>query len=173
LEHLNQILMPFIKVIHVISGVFWVGTIAFLTVVLEPHYRKQGRNILRNQMTSILPVMGPFLLIATLLSIISGAVMISILGYSWLTTLNGQIIIIGAVAAIVAFIVGDIWVRIERNKLRDYGGYLATQTLEGNPPGVEDSNKVKRLEDRLWFLGRLNFAILLVALTSMTIAQYL
>jgi len=108
LDNLHQILMPFMKVIHIIAGVFWVGTIAFLTLVLEPHYRKQGRNILRNQMTSILPVMGPFLLVATILSVISGAAMIYILGYSWVTTLNGQIIIIGAIAAIVAFFVGEL-----------------------------------------------------------------
>ena len=46
-------------------------------------------------------------------------------------------------------------------------------TLEGTPPGPEESDRVKRLEDRLWFLGRLNFAILLVALSSMSIARYL
>ncbi len=165
--------MPVMKLTHIISGVFWVGTIAFLTLVLEPHYRRQGRNVLRNQMTSILPIMGPFLLGATILTISSGAVMIFLLGKSWLASPNGQVIIFGGSAAVLAFLVGDIWVRIERNKLRDYGEHLATLTLEGTPPGPEESERVKRLEDKLWFLGRLNFAILLVVLSSMSIAQYL
>ena len=173
MESLNPILMPLMKLTHLVSGVFWVGTIAFLTLVLEPHYRKQGRNVLRNQMTSILPVMGPFLFGATLLTISSGTVMIFLLGKSWLASPNGQVIIFGGSAAILAFLVGDIWVRIERNKLRDYGKQLAILTLEGTPPGPEESDRVKRLEDRLWFLGRLNFAILLVALSSMSIARYL
>ena len=124
--------MPFIKVIHVISGVFWVGSIAFLTLVLEPHYRKQGRNILRNQMTSILPVMGPFLLIATLLSIISGAVMISILGYSWLTTLNGQIIIIGAILQISSENSVIMWVAgfaVTITAINITGGFAVTRRM--------------------------------------------
>jgi hypothetical protein len=117
--------------------------------------------------------MGPFLLLTSFLTFFSGMVMISIFGFSYLTTSMGQIILFGAGVAVLAFIVGDVAVRIQRHKLERLGKYLADKTLEGDLPGEDDKIRLEKLDSNLWFLGRTNFILLIIALGAMASARYL
>jgi len=48
-----------LRVLHIVSGVFWVGGVFFFTLILEPRLRALGPTIQRPAMQSITPVMGP------------------------------------------------------------------------------------------------------------------
>lgn len=165
-----------LRLLHIGAGVFWTGSIAFLTLVLEPRYRAQGTQSLRRAMRPLMPVMGPALLAASLATIASGAVMALwlhgldsrfYLGTGW-----GWTLLVGAAASVAALLVGDGLVRLERRRLEALGAALAQRTLEGDPPGRDEARRIERIEARLWLLGRINFALVTIAVAAMAVARY-
>lgn len=171
-----DIVLVGLRLLHIGAGIYWAGSIAFLTLVLEPRYRAQGTQNLRRVMRPLMPVMGPSLLAASLTTILAGAALIlwthgSDLDF-YIETDWGRTILLGAVAAIAALIVGDGLVRIERRRLDNLGAALAQRTLEGDPPGPDDQARIERLEARLWLLGRMNFVLVVIAVAAMATARY-
>ncbi|MDP7618800.1 MAG: hypothetical protein QF652_00920 [Dehalococcoidia bacterium] len=168
--------MAILRVLHIGLGIFWVGSIAFLTLLLEPHLRSQGPGALRRTMGPMLPVMGPALLGASLVTVLSGAAMILILGrddYSiFFSTAWGRTILFGGAMGVLALIVGDGLVRLQRWRLDALGARLAEQVLQGEQPGPEATERVARIESRLWLIGKINFGLLVLAITAMATARY-
>lgn len=173
----TDIALIFLRIVHIGSGVFWAGSIAFLTLILEPHYRRQGPQALRRLMTPLMPVMGPALLGASITTLASGGATLLILGWGdlsiYVTTSWGRAILFGAGAAVAAFIVGDGLVRIQRQRLASLGAMLAERTLEGERPGEAERQQVAKTEARLWFLGRTNFVLVVAAVVAMAVARYI
>ena len=168
--------MAVLRVLHFGAGVFWVGSIAFLTLILEPHLRSQGPGALRRTMGPMLPVMGPALLAASLVTVLSGAAMILILGrhdYNvFLTTPWGMTILFGGAMGVLALVVGDGLVRLQRWRLDALGAELAEQVLQGERPPPDAAERVARIESRLWLIGKINLGLLALAVLAMATAQY-
>ena len=168
--------MAVLRVLHIGLGIFWVGSIAFLTLLLEPHLRSQGPGALRRTMGPMLPVMGPALLGASLVTVLSGATMILILGRDdygiFFSTAWGRTILFGGAMGVLALIVGDGLVRLQRWRLDALGARLAEQVLQGEQPGPEATERVARIESRLWLIGKINFGLLVLTVTAMATARY-
>ena len=168
--------MAVLRVLHFGAGVFWVGSIAFMTLLLEPHLRSQGPGALRRTMGPMLPVMGPALLGASVVTVLSGAAMILILGRGdygvFLTTAWGQTILFGGAMGVLALVVGDGLVRLQRWRLDALGAQLAEQVLQGEQPATDAAERVARIESRLWLIGKINFGLLVLAVLAMATAQY-
>jgi putative copper export protein len=171
-----QISMVVLRILHIGSGIFWVGSIAFLTLLLEPHLRAQGPGAMRRTMGPMLPVMGPTLLGASLVTVASGATMILILGRNdygiFFSTPWGLTILFGGAMGVLALIVGDGLVRLQRWRLDALGAQLAERVLQGDPPGREAAQRVARIESRLWLIGKINFGLLVLAVLAMATARY-
>ncbi len=165
-----------LRVLHIGLGIFWVGSIAFLTLLLEPQLRSQGPGALRRTMGPMLPVMGPALLGASIVTVLSGATMILILGrndYSiFFSTPWGRTILFGGAMGVLALIIGDGLVRLQRWRLDALGAHLAEQVLQGEQPGPGATERVARIESRLWLIGKINFGLLVLAVTAMATARY-
>ncbi|MDA1096563.1 MAG: hypothetical protein O3B84_04845 [Chloroflexi bacterium] len=168
--------MLVLRVVHISAGVFWVGSIAFLTLILEPHLRRQGPGALRRTMGPLLPVMGPALLAASLATIASGAAMVLVLGWGqpslFTDTGWGRTVLFGAGMGLAAFAVGDGLVRIQRRRFETLGALLADRVLQGEGPARGEIQQIERIERVLWRLGRTNFALLVLAVVAMAAARY-
>jgi uncharacterized membrane protein len=103
------------RILHVGVGVFWAGTIFFVVFLLEPSVRSVGPDgskvmqaLQKRGMLTILPV-------AAVVTILSGGYLywrlIHDFGMEWVATPFGTALTVGAVASLVAFGQGFLFMR--------------------------------------------------------------
>lgn len=166
------------RVLHVVLGVFWAGAVFLSVLYLIPSMREIGPGaaglmpaLKRRGYFTVLPV-------AALLTLVSGFWL-----YLWHMNAGGpeaaaawrasgqaKAFNVGAVASVVAFIIGMIW--IQPNNVR------AIKLIEqlGSLPAGADRAAVEadlgRARARSWLAMRAAAALLFVAVVAMAVARY-
>ena len=167
--------MVVLRILHILSGVFWVGA-AFTTILfLQPTAREVG------------PAAGPFMshlagkkrlidwvLRAAGLTILAGLLMYWRVtgGLEWdrITTAYGISLTIGALCAIAAFSLGLSVVRPSIMATLAIGAEVAAS---GGPPTPEQAAKLQELQKRGHAVGQIIVPLLIVAVAAMASARYL
>ena len=164
-----------LRVIHLICGVYWAGTLFFLSTLLQPSVAEAGpeggkvvQALMRRRFLEIVPVMA-------LLTIISGIELFRRAsgGFSteWMATGPGLSLTIGALSALVAFTIGITVLRPAAKRT----GPLA-QSAQQLPEGPEREARmaeVQMLRRRAAVGGRWVAALLAVAVVGMAIFRYM
>ncbi len=166
--------MAAMRLIHIGLGVFWAGAIFFIVLFLEPSVRAAGphgarvlQGLQQRKLLTILPV-------AAALTILSGIALYwrASVGFNtnWMTSRIGVSLTTGAVAAIVAFLIG---VFVMRASTLEAGRLAAkAQHSEGEAqPALMTEVQALRLRTRTsaqWVA-----ALLTVAVATMAVARYL
>jgi uncharacterized membrane protein len=167
--------MIVLRIFHIGAAVFWVGSVLLLVFVIQPTAAQLG------------PAGAPFMghlverkkLSVVLVSTAVLAILSGILLYwrtsggfdpDWITSPTGLGFTVGAVAAIVAFLIGAVLVRPASDRMAALGA--AVQTA-GGPPSDEQAAEMQRLGGRLRALGGLTAVLLIVATLAMATARYL
>ena len=91
------------------------------------------------------------------------------LNTDWLSSGPGIGFTIGAIAAIVAFVIGMARVRPTAAKM---GALPAQIQGVGGPPQPEQAASMKSLIERFRMLGRVSLALILIAAATMATARY-
>ncbi|MCF7822993.1 MAG: hypothetical protein K9N35_02380 [Candidatus Marinimicrobia bacterium] len=165
-------LVIILRIIHIFSGIFWVGFAIFNFVYFQPALKAtgaEGQSVLQylSKKTSLMPTV----YLSATLTFISGlalfwpmsatpAVMHS--GY-------GMIISIGALAGIVAWVMAVFVIRGILKNLEQAG--QAMQSQDG-APSKDQIDKMTRLSKRLNRNGRIALIFMMIAVLGMSIAQY-
>jgi hypothetical protein len=167
--------MVVLRIVHILSGVFWVGA-AFTTILfLQSTAREVG------------PAAGPFMahlagkkhlvdwvLRAAGLTILAGALMYwrvsGGLDVDWITSAQGLSLTIGALCAIAAFTLGLSVVRPTIMATLAIGAEVAAS---GGPPTPEQASRLQALQARGKAVGRIIVPLLVVAVSGMAAARYL
>ena len=167
--------MVVLRILHILSGVFWVGA-AFTTILfLQPTAREVG------------PAAGPFMshlagkkrlvdwvLRAAGLTILAGLLMYwrvtSGLEWDLITTAYGISLTIGALCGIAAFSLGLSVVRPSIMATLAIGAEVAAS---GGPPTPEQAAKLQELQKRGHAVGQIIVPLLIVAVAAMASARYL
>jgi uncharacterized membrane protein len=171
-----DVVLLLLRIIHIGTGVFWVGAAFALflfvepsTKVLEPPERKKFLDELikgRRYSTAIL--------VASTLTILAGAVLYwrasGGLNATWITSATGLGFTIGALAAIVSWLLGPFAILPTIEALDRLGGEMLTA---GRPPTPEEGARMGALSARLQTVGRIDLAMLTVAVLAMAVARYL
>ncbi len=173
---LNTYMLVF-RIVHIVSGIFWVGSAFFVSVFLEP------------TITAVGPAGGPVM--SHVMEkrkagvIITGIAAFTVIGglflywrdwhsmYAsfgdWIGSAFGGVLTVGAVCAIIAFFVGSGGIPPTINKMNALGKQMAES---GGPPAPEQMAAMKGLQHRLKIIGRVDLALVTIAILCMATARY-
>jgi len=153
-------LMIGLRLVHIGSGALWVGMMAFMTFYLTPALNEVGPDagkvmqaLQRQKIMIVMPVLA-------LLTIISGLWMMSRL-YAGPSDFSrsrmGMALNVGALSAIIAFLIGIVFMRP-----------LMEKSMKTTDPA-----ETQKLRARAGALSRWVARLLMLALGAMAVARYL
>lgn len=171
---MNPTTIVLLRIVHILFGVFWVGSLLFMARFLMPSLRAVGPAgaPIMQQLTQVLK-MPVYLTTAGGLAVLSGIALYwhDSGGFQrvWLESPTGRVFGLGGLLAITGLIVG-----LTINKP------AATQMTElamaigkaGGKPTPEQAAEMKRLQGRLYSATQVIAGLLLLATTAMAIARY-
>jgi uncharacterized membrane protein len=164
-----------LRVIHIVGGIFWVGSMLYTTFFLAPSLRSSPQvagqvmaGLQKRRIFIILPIVA-------LLTIASGIrlLWIASAGFddSYLSTSTGRAFSLGAAAAIVAFLLAVLVSRPAFERVVKLGASLAAATDDGARQGLV--MEMQRMSRRAGIANAMVVVLLLVAAVSMATARYL
>jgi uncharacterized membrane protein len=164
-----------LRILHIVAGTLWVGsTVLFLffvqpaTAVLGPAAGSFMVELNQKRKTPI------FISVSAVVTILAGVLLYwrdsSGFDLDWITSPLGLGFTIGAVAAIVAFLLGFLVVRRRAERMGEIG---AAVQASGAPPSREQAEEMQAIQRGLRTLGMVNVALLIVAVVAMATARYL
>ena len=163
------------RIIHVLAGVFWVGTAVFTAAFLIPTVRAVGPagGPVMQQLAQVrkLPM---YLMTAMFLTLLSGIGLYSKAsgGFSnaWMQSGPGMTFGLGGALALIASIVGLVVVMPTTKRA---GALAAAIQTGGKPPSPEQVAEMQRLQARAGRGSALGAALLVLATTAMAVGRYI
>ena len=160
--------MVVLRIVHIVSGTFWVGSAVFFAVILEPRLRALGPEIQR-------PVMGALSCVLPIALGGSGAVTI-VFGVvlalrvrpvdAWFDTGWGWAILIGFVTSIAAMSIGSTMGVLAKRMV------ALGKSFEKRPPNAAEVEQIQRLSSRLVLFARITAVLVIIAVAAMASARY-
>jgi hypothetical protein len=167
--------MVVLRVVHILAGVFWVGSALMTFLFIQPTAREIG------------PAAGPFMahlagkkrlidwvLRAAGLTILAGVLMYwrvsGGLDGDWIGSAQGLALTIGALCAIAAFSLGLAIVKPSMMATLAIGREVAAS---GGTPTPEQGAQLQALQKRGKAVGQVIVPLLIVAVAAMASARYL
>jgi len=166
-------LMIAMRIIHIFTGVFWVGVSFFNIVFLQPVVQStggEGQKVMQHLTTKTR--FTATIYTAATLNLLAGLIMYwRLYGFrpSVLKTSNGLVLTIGAVAGIVAWIIAIFFIRRIIGRMQATGKAIQEQ---GGPPTPEQVAVLQASSGQLVKLGQWGLLFMVIALTGMSIARY-
>ena len=165
-----QIDFVVLRLLHIVSGTFWVGSALFFVLILEPRLRALGPTIQLPVMGALAPIMGPALGISGIVTIAAGITLALRIRWGHLDTfLNtgwGWAILTGFVMSITALVLG-ISTAMASNRMARLGREMA-----GHQPSPEEASQLQHIAAGLTLKARAAAILLLIAVGSMAAARY-
>jgi uncharacterized membrane protein len=166
--------MVVLRIVHILAGIFWVGSALVIFLFLQPAAREVG------------PAAGPLMtslaqkkrlpdvtLGAAGLTILAGLLMYwRVSGgfdQDWIGTAFGVAITIGALCAIAAVVLGASIVRPSMVK----AGAIAQAAAAAGGPTAEQGAEIQALQQRVRATGNVIIPLLVLAVVAMASARYL
>ena len=167
-------MMHFLRLVHILGGVFWVGSAIFMAAFLGPTVRAIGPagGQVMQQLAQVrkLPMYMMGSMAATLLSgialywLASGG-----FSNSWPASGPGTTFGLGAVFAILGATIG---VAVSMPAARRLGVLGATIAKSGGPPSAEQVAELQRLQGRMATATQIVAILLVLATAAMAVARY-
>ena len=167
--------MVVMRTIHILSGVFWAGTLMFFAWMLEPAIRAVGpdgarvmKALQERHYLTIMPIVA-------ILTVASGLVMLWYLSGrldpGWMGTAYGMSLSLGGAVAIIAMIIGIGVMRPAALRVGRLGATLQQTSDEAVRERIQGEMQALRLRART--SARWVAAFLAVAVVTMSVARYL
>ena len=167
-------MMHFLRLVHILAGVFWVGTAVFTAFFLAPSLRAVGPagGQVMQQLAQVrkLP---RYLMTAMALTILSGFAMYwrASGGFTngWVSSGPGMTFGIGGVLAILAASIGF---SIGMPAAKQLGAIAGAVAKSGGPPSPDQAAEMQRLQGRMAKATALGSILLVFATAAMAVARY-
>ena len=170
---MDQTVTLLLRFIHIVSGASWAGAVFLMVGFVLPSVREAGPAGGRFMQAMQRRKMPVFMNASAGLAMLSGFVLygrlIAATDGAWAGTPAGMTFGIGAVATVLAAIVGGAIVGRGSERLGKLG---ETVQALGGPPSPEQAAEMSRLQARVTKAARLVAALLFVAVTAMAVARY-
>ncbi len=164
-----------LRILHIVSGVFWVGSAYLFFFFLEPSVHATGpaggqfmKHVTEHRKAPI------FIVGSSAVTVIAGLLLYwrTSGGFDadWVTSGPGLAFTTGGIAAIIAFLLGAIFVKPLVDGMSALGGEIAAS---GGQPSEAQLGQMQRIQGRLRAIGRLDVALVTIAVIAMAIARYL
>jgi hypothetical protein len=169
----DQTIMLLLRLVHILAGIFWVGTMFLVAGFLVPTVRETGReggrfmqHLMQRRRLQV------FLGLAMLLTILSGVIMYARFAAAthgaWAATRPGIGYGVGALSAVLAAAIGGAIGSSAGRRMLAVG-----QAVGASGPTPEQQAEMARLQARMSLGARLAAGLLVVAAGAMAIARYL
>ena len=162
-----------LRLIHIVIGVFWVGTAVFLATILIPAMRSVGPSagvVMRELMAN--RKMPTVLMTAAIVTILSGSVLAwrdaGALGFRWFESGAGLGFGLGAIAGISALLTG---VTVTMPTGKKMNALMAQVQAQGRAPNEQEAAQMRTLQDRLFAASRVTALLLVIATGFMATAR--
>jgi hypothetical protein len=167
--------MHVLRIAHIVTGAFWVGTVVFLAAFLLPSLRAAG------------PAAGPvmyqvgevrrmplWLLGAGALTVLSGIALYwrdsaGFTSTAWLASGEGRVFGLGGALAVVGLILG---IGVISPAAKQLGMVTARLQSAGRPPTPEEIATIERSQRKVARASGLGAGLLLLATVAMAVARY-
>ncbi len=160
----------FLRLLHIVPGVIWVGAAIFLAWVLQPALKETGPPHAGALMTNMVKPLVILLHSSALLTIVFGIVMAfrvrpdGLFDVLWSTDW-GTMIWLGFLFAVVGYAIGT-YGGLTSKKMMDIG-----KSLQG-PPTPEQAGAMAALQSRAMMLTRIASILVTAAVVVMALAQH-
>jgi uncharacterized membrane protein len=163
-----------LRLVHVIGGVFWVGSVMFATFMLAPSLKALGpaSGPVMNQLVKVrkMPIV---MMASSILTVLAGIwlLMIDSAGQpgTFMRSGTGRTFSIGGALAILGFVIGMAVNLPASKRLAALGAAAAAR---GGPPTAEESAELQRLQGRMGVASQIVMLLLVLATGAMAIARY-
>ena len=168
-----NLLMIVLRVIHIFSGVFWVGVSFFNLGFLQPTVQatgNEGQKVMQHLTSRTRFTVTAYT--AATLTMLSGWTMYwSLFGFrlSVLSSGYGLFLTMGGIAGTIAWLIAIILVRRVLGRMETIGGAIQAQ---GGPPTPEQASQLQAIGGQLVKLGQWAVGFMVIALLGMSTAQY-
>jgi hypothetical protein len=171
----DRMILLLLRTIHVLGGIFWVGTAMFNAAFLFPALRATGADGGRVMQALMRERRMPlFLNVAGALTILSGIAMYARISAAtqgmWARSNPGMVYGVGAVLAILAAVLGGAVARPTGLRLAAIGQQIHAS---GGPPSPTQAAEMERLQRRAARTMVVVTTLLVAAATAMATARYL
>jgi uncharacterized membrane protein len=173
---LEELYVMVLRVAHIGAGVFWVGAAYTFFGFVEPTLKALGPEANKSFMAHVtkrrrFPL---FVVAASTITVVAGLLLYwrasDGFDLAWVTAPMGLGFTLGALAGIVAFVMGAAVISPTIARLEKLGGEVERA---GGPPTPEQASQFQALDRRLQQSGIADFVLLTVALFFMAISRYL
>jgi hypothetical protein len=162
-----------LRLVHIISGIFWAGATFFLALYLEPAIRASGPaggRVMQALAATGYPIV---VMIVAILAVLAGVAMYSMSlaagGAHWASTGMGITLSVGALAGVLAAVTGIGILGPTGIRIGKLGQEIAAG---GGPPSAEQAARMEGLGQRLRIGLRWTASLLFVAVVAMAVARY-
>ena len=170
---LNHYVVITLRLIHITSGVLWVGSGILFILFLLPAVKASGlagKTVMQN----FGPRFGPFMGIITTSTVVSGALLYSRFfigqGISWIWSTGAGIgFTVGGIAGLTSYFIGEKIFGPTQAKI----GALGAEMEAAGKPSAEQIEKMNSLQNFLAKAYRIDVVILAIAVAAMAVARYL
>jgi uncharacterized membrane protein len=163
-----------LRLIHILSGAFWVGAIVFMAGFLMPALRAVGPagGPVMQQLAQVrrFPI---YMMAAVILTVLSGIALYwrDSNGFSgpWIHSGPGRVFGLGGVLAIIAAAIG---MAVASPTAKRMGALAASIHNAGRPPSPDQVAQMQQLQSRMISATRLVAALVVLAVSAMAVARY-
>lgn len=169
-----DIYLILLRIIHIFGGIFWVGATVINSVFLVPALRSSGPEGQKFMQSLMVHQRFPIAIaVSAWLTILAGVLLYwrdsGGLQISWITSSVGLGFTVGALAALVGFVLGALVLGPTARQLGELNGRFHAS---GEPPTAGQRAEITRLNARMGKAGGINMILLMVALLAMATARY-
>lgn len=167
-------MMIVLRLIHVLAGVFWAGTVFFFASFLLPSMRDAGpaAGAISKQLIVVRKYPRVVLIIA-ILTVLSGFALygldISLSNGAFARSRSGMVFGLGGIAATLTIVIGIVIMTPTANKMAALGAAIQAS---GKPPTPEQAAEQAELQKKMGMGTQMSAALLFVAVVCMAIGRY-
>ncbi|MBI2831728.1 MAG: hypothetical protein HYX79_05680 [Chloroflexi bacterium] len=160
-----------LRIIHVVFGIFWAGTVLYASFVLLPVLKSLGPAIERPAVRGLMRVTSPIMSVLSLIVLGTGIAMALRTGLSisaLFSTGRGWAIFI-AFIAVVIYLIAGFGILLPSGARMDTLG----RSIEGRQPAAAESEEMGRLARRISTVERVGSVAVLIATILMPLLRFL
>jgi uncharacterized membrane protein len=160
-----------LRIVHIVSGVLWVGAAGLFFFYLEPAFNKLGPDAEKfvDEIVNRRKVPIYFAVLSTI-TVLAGVILYWRDFGGINTSPFGLALGLGGVAALIAWLGGNLLIPRTLGKLMAVG---AEMKAVGGPPPPELLSRMHAIQERLRLIGLIDIVLLIFAVAAMASARYL
>ena len=167
-------LILFLRIVHIVAGVCWVGGAIIHTVFIQPSVKatapESGRfmQYFMGQRRFSL-----FMNVSSGLTVLAGALLFwrasGGFQWPWIASGPGLVFTVGSVVGVAVYFLGLFMIKPRVDRLGALGQAIGAA---GGPPSPAQAAELHKIDKEMSLIGRVDFAMLAIALLTMATARY-